>query len=131
MKPRSLSLILILTIPAFAGCSSTKPAVAEQAPPTYQATPESMPAATTLAAAPKLPEVVEAVKRVFKDAAVVHPDYKSSFLTGDFNGDKSQDLAVVVKPANLAEMNQQFPTWLLRDPRVPHDPAKPLHVEKD
>jgi len=132
MKPRSLLLVLIfLASPAFSGCSNTKPAVAEQAPPTYQATPESTPVATTLAAAPKLPEVEEAVKRVFKDAAVVHPDYQSSFLTGDFNGDNSQDLAVVVKPANLDQMNQQLPTWLLRDPRVPHNPTKPLRIEKD
>jgi hypothetical protein len=99
----------------------------------YQATPESTPVRTPVAAAPKLPEVEEAVKRVFKDAAVVHPDYKSSFLTGDFNGDLSQDLAVVLKPVpdKLADMNEELPRWLLRDPRVPHNPRAPLHVEKD
>jgi hypothetical protein len=132
MKPCFLSLILFsLTTCLLAGCGSTKQVAVEQAPPTYQATPVSTPATTALAAAPKLPEVEEAVKRVFKDAAVVHPDYKNSFLTGDFNGDHSQDLAVVVKPAKLEEMNEQYPSWILRDPRVPYDPQKPLHVEKD
>jgi hypothetical protein len=65
---------------------------------------------------------------------VVHPDYKSSVLAGDFNGDLSQDLAVVVKPVpeKLAEMNEQYPRWLLRDPREPHNPRQPpLRVEKD
>lgn len=84
-------------------------------------------------AAPKLPEVEDAVKRVFKDAAVVHPDYKSNFLTGDFNGDLSQDLAVVLKPVpeKLAVINEPYPSWLLRDPKVPRNPAEPLRVEKD
>ena len=84
-------------------------------------------------AAPRLPEVEEAVKRVFKDMAVIHSDYKTSVLTGDFNGDLSQDLAVVLKPVpeKLAEMNEPFPSWLLRDPRVPRNPAEPLQVEKD
>src|SRR6185503_12363075 len=63
---------------------------------------------------------------------IIHPDYKSSFLTGDFNGDSSQDLAVVLQPVpdRIAEMNVH-PLWLLRDPRVPHNPRAPLHVEKD
>jgi hypothetical protein len=114
------------------GCSNSKPALVEKAPVAYQATPESTPVPVDVAATPKLPEVEEAVKRVFKDTAVVHPDYKSSFLTGDFNGDTSQDLAVVLKPVpeKIAEMNQQ-PTWLLRDPRARYDPRIPLHVEKN
>jgi hypothetical protein len=85
------------------------------------------------AAAPNLPDVEEAVKRVFKDVAVVHPDYKSSVLTADFNGDMSQDLAVVLKPVpeKVAEMNEPYPSWLLRDPRVAPNPAEPLQIEKD
>ena len=64
---------------------------------------------------------------------MVHPDYKSSFLAGDFNGDLSQDLAVVLKPVpeKLADMNEEYPRWLLRDPRVPHNRREPLRVVKD
>jgi len=125
-------LLLVFTTALAAGCAGSKPAVVEQAPVAYQATPQSTPAKVDVAAAPKLSEVEDAVKRVFKDAVVVHPDYKSSFLTGDFNGDASQDLVVVLKPApeKLSEMNEQ-PTWLLRDPRVPNNPRAPLRVEKD
>ncbi len=130
-----LIVTFLLSICVATGCSSgTKQAVVETAPATYQPTPESPPADRLHSvAAPKLSEVEEAVKRVFKDVAVIHPDYKSSFLTGDFNGDLSQDLAVVLKPVpeKLADMNEEHPRWLLRDPRVPHNPREPLHVEKD
>lgn len=127
-----LLLSFLFTTVFVAGCGSSKPAVAEHAPPTYQATPESTPAKPVSATAPKLAEVEDAVKRVFKDAVVIHPDYKSSFLVGDFNGDTSQDLAVVLKPVpeKIAQMNEQ-PTWLLRDPRMPYNPRTPLQVEKD
>jgi hypothetical protein len=67
------------------------------------------------AAAPH--EVQEAVKRVFKESARVDSNLKPAFVTGDFNGDQSQDLAVVLKPeaARIAELNEEFPNWILRD----------------
>lgn len=123
----SVFSILLLT-----ACGSTKQAVVEQSPG-YQPTPQATPAKIAATAAPQLPEAEEAVKRVFKDAAVIHPDYKSNLLTGDFNGDLSQDLAVVLKPVpeKLAEMNEEFPRWLLRDPRGNREPKTQLRVEKD
>jgi hypothetical protein len=133
----SILFILLLSLAPLAfvsGCGSTKQAVVETAPAAYQPTPETpSPARLASVPAPNLPEVEAAVKRVFKDAAVVHPDYKPGFLAGDFNGDLSQDLAVVVKPVaeKLADMNEEHPRWLLRDPRMPHKPREPLRVEKD
>src|SRR5829696_3359161 len=117
-----LSLLLLFsTICLATACSSTKQAAVEQPPNPSKPPSETTPVKIGVAAAPKLPEVEEAVKRVFKDSAVVHPDYKSQVLTGDFNGDQSQDLAVVVKPVpeKLGEMNEEFPRWLLRDLHVP------------
>lgn len=66
----------------------------------------------------KLDVVQEAVKRVFKDAVVIDESRNPSFLVGDFNGDLSQDLAVILKPAEgrLSELNQEFPNWIAREP---------------
>jgi hypothetical protein len=58
------------------------------------------------------------VKRVFKDSALTDTTRQPMFVAGDFNGDSSQDIAVVLKPApdKLAAMNEEFPNWILRDP---------------
>jgi hypothetical protein len=49
------------------------------------------------------------------------------FIVGDFNGDASQDLAVVVKPAagKLEAINELYPAWLLRDPFVESQASDP------
>ena len=67
---------------------------------------------------PKLEEVQHAVKRIFKDAVVIDASRTPSFLVGDFNGDLSQDLAVILRPAEgkLSELNQEFPNWIAREP---------------
>jgi hypothetical protein len=82
-------------------------------------------------AAAKTAEIQEAVRRVFKDAAVVNSDYNPNFLAGDFNGDGSQDIAVIVKPVNLDLMNQELPPWLVREPRAKRDPRLALKIQKD
>ena len=137
MKLRSEKLVFLLSVlsvfPVFlaTGCHRQQPRV-EQPPETSQLIPSSLPVKTEVVADPKVAEVEAAVKRVFKDAAVIHPDYKNAFLTGDFNGDLSQDLAVVLKPSpdKIAELNED-PRWLLREPRASQRPQAPLRIEKD
>lgn len=114
----------------FAACSSAPKQLVE-APPSYQPTPQSTPMRIVSAPAPKLFEVQDAVKRVFKDAAVIDTSYNPSFLAGDFNGDTSQDIAVILKPAKLDEMNQELPPWLVREPRSNKLPTLRLRIEKD
>lgn len=67
---------------------------------------------------PELSAVQVAVKRVFKDTTVIDTRRKPIFIAGDFNGDRSQDIAVVVQPApdKLADLNEEFPNWILKDP---------------
>ena len=123
-----LAIILLI----LAGCSSTtKRTAVEAPPPAYQPTPESTPVRLTAPMAPKKPEVQEAVKRVFKDAAVLDPNYNPNYLMGDFNGDASQDLAVIIKPVNLDEMNQEYSPWLVRAPRTHRVDRTRLKIEKD
>jgi len=120
----------LLSLSLLVGCSSTKQRVVE-APPVYQPTPQATPVRMGVAQAPKLPEVQDAVKRVFKDAAVVDRSYDPHFLAGDFNGDTSQDIAVIIKPVKLDEMNQELPPWLLRDPLSNKPPIVRIPIQKD
>jgi hypothetical protein len=83
---------------------------------------------------PKPNEVQQVVARVFKDAALVEADRNPSFVVGDFNGDLSQDIAIVLKPAaaKLSELNEDFSPWILRDPFVIQKPGMaPLRITAD
>jgi hypothetical protein len=65
---------------------------------------------------PTQAEVRGAIARLYKDAVIVEP---SRFVVGDFNGDGSQDVAVVVTPATgmLGEINSEVANWILEDPQ--------------
>ena len=91
---------------------------------------------------PKADEVIEAMARVFNQTASLDETHAPSFLVGDFNGDGSEDLAVVTKASenSLAEINNDLANWILEDPRtipIPGTKAanklqrpKPVKVEK-
>ncbi|MGH9966930.1 MAG: hypothetical protein ACREBG_03720 [Pyrinomonadaceae bacterium] len=110
------------------GCdNSGQPAVEEAPAPASQASQVAPPVQLPKLSAPKLLEVQDAVKRVFKDAAVLDASRNPNFIAGDFNGDVSQDIAVVLKVASgkVAEMNEEFPPWILKDPFAPDQPRMP------
>jgi hypothetical protein len=131
---------IICAFSLLTGCSKSEKTIAEA--PARTVTVEAPPAPVTAPVdqsrlMPKLPppqinEVQEAVKRVFKEAVFVDTNQKPAFIVGDFNGDLSQDIAVVLKPAadKLPELNQEFANWLLRDlGAAPDQTASPqLHV---
>jgi hypothetical protein len=75
--------------------------------------------------APKPAEIQGAIKRIYKDAVTIDAN---QFIVGDFNGDSSQDVAVVVKPAmgKLEVINSEVANWILEDPqKIPlPDPTK-------
>lgn len=64
---------------------------------------------------PTIREVQEVVARSGQNAFAVDG---RGFAVGDFNGDGSQDIVVVVRPANdmLAKVNSQYAMWKLEDP---------------
>ena len=126
----SLSLQVYLAV-LFAVCSFVSGCdqpqqQAIEAPPSAQSTQaaQAEPVQLPNLSQPKLLEVQEAVKRVFKDAAVIDTSRNPNFMAGDFNGDFSQDIAVVltVSPGKQAEMNEEFPPWILRDVFAPGSP---------
>ena len=118
----SLWLVILTGSVALSGCAKppAQPIVEEAAAPQSSEAPSPPPQAKEMPQLPppNLEQVQEAVKRVFKDAVVIDASRKPSFLVGDFNGDSSQDLAVVLKPreGKLSELNQEFPNWIAREP---------------
>jgi len=109
-----LALIAVCTF--LFGCETAKKPVAE-AQPSPTAPPQGQPQQMAKLPPPDLSRVQEAVKRVFRDAALIDTSREPAFIAGDFNGDLSQDIAVVLKPApeKLSDLNEEFPTWILRD----------------
>ncbi|HVQ37594.1 MAG TPA: hypothetical protein VMS31_08675 [Pyrinomonadaceae bacterium] len=116
-------VVLISASSFFIGCSDGRKPLAETPPPPVTAeAPALLPAAPPdqpkpMPMPPQRNEVEAAVKRVFKEAVLIDTSNTPAFIVGDFNGDSSQDLAVVLKPASekLPELNEEFPNWILRD----------------
>lgn len=131
MGPKKTLVMLLVTIclQTFACSSNDNPKV--ETPPVAQASSEGPQVRLPTVVAPRLSEAQDAVNRVFKKAVVVDTDYSPAFLTGDFNGDLTEDLAVVLKvsPGKISEMNEQYPAWLLRDPFAPE--RSQLSVKED
>lgn len=105
------------------GCSKPPEAkpVAEQdavPPPTEPASQPTQPIQNPELPPPTTEDVRKAVERIFKSAVAIDQDRSPGFLVGDFNGDLSQDLAVIVKPGagKLSDLNQEFPNWIAREP---------------
>jgi len=109
------SLLLCLSAcarPPAAGPKEETPAAAElpkpeeptpnvAAPPPPPATPE---------------EARQTLARVYGNVVSLEPG-RPNFVVGDFNGDGSQDIALVVRPdkAKLADINSEVASWIIRD----------------
>jgi hypothetical protein len=107
---------LISSLSLFAGCSRAEKPVAE-APPAQVTAPADQPPQVTKLPVAQVNEVQQAVKRVFKGSVLIDTSRKPSFTVGDFNGDFSEDIAIVLKPEpeKLSDLNEEFPGWILRD----------------
>jgi hypothetical protein len=135
-----LSLFILAAAFVSLACAAANQPVRGDSTATTTPTPQSAQAApqTTTSsevnkkaggtATPKLAEVQEAVTRVCQDSVTIDTSRSEPFFTGDFNGDGSQDLAVIVKPAKgaLSKLNSEYANWIIEDPLkvVMPDPNK-------
>jgi hypothetical protein len=144
LSPKLAGLIILaLTISApllFAACGDRRgqTEVATQTPapvqaqnsaatePTQAASPSAT--ATPKPVPPQASEVNDKLARIFGGAVQSDATAAGRALVGDFNGDGSEDVAVVVKPAadRLEEINGEVANWILGDPQraVVPDPTK-------
>src|SRR5438105_2215177 len=74
--------------------------------------------------APTPAEVHATITRIFKGAVRITPEAAPVFVVGDFNGDQSQDIAIVVEPVKeaLDELNSDVAAWRIRDPLAANSP---------
>lgn len=86
---------------------------------TPQATATPAPQKAGGPSAPTLAEVKGAVARVYLDAVLIDASRGTPFVVGDFNGDGSEDIAVVVRPARgaLPKLNSEYANWIVEDPQ--------------
>ena len=125
-RRKSLSLACLVLaaamLAALQGCTSNQSQNVEKpiAASTPQPTPASSPIAPPKLAPPTKAQVEEAFHRVFGDDLVAQSDAGSdhaAFIVGDFNGDQSEDLAIIVRPAagKLNDVNSEFANWIIQD----------------
>jgi hypothetical protein len=122
-------LLLIVFTTCMCACARPDEPKAEEPPPPRvepQASRQPAPAQTEQDHEPPgLAEVEGKIKEVFKGAVILDSSRGKSIVAGDFNGDASQDLAVVVRPveAMIEEINSEFASWMLGDPLTAALPA--------
>jgi len=80
-----------------------------------QKTPEAQPDLPP--APPTAADAASALQRIFGGDLVLEQGIRPAFIAGDFNGDDSQDLAVIVRPApgKLQDLNSELANWIIQD----------------
>jgi hypothetical protein len=83
-------------------------------------------------------ELRDVIARNYKDAVIIDISQSVLFLTGDFNGDNSEDIAIVVKPGKgkLSVLNSEYANWIVEDPhqKPPEDQQRrppPVFVQRN
>jgi hypothetical protein len=107
---------------ALQGCTANQAQNVEK--PIAVATPQPSPAGSPVAP-PKLPpptkaQVEEAFHRVFGEDLIsqsAEGGGQPTFIVGDFNGDQSEDIAIIVQPSagKLDDINSELANWIIQD----------------
>jgi hypothetical protein len=123
----------LLALLAMVGCKPTTQARMERPIPMTTPTPQKSPEPVSAPQPPTAPEVANALHRIFGDDLIVEQDSKRpAFIAADLNGDDSQDLAVIVRPApgKLADINSELANWIIQDADTFFVPPSEGHVVK-
>ena len=125
-RAKSLSLLRFILaaaiLAALPGCTSNQAQNIEKpiAAATLQPTPAASPAVPPKFPPPTKAQIKEAVSRAFGEALIPQVEDAggaATFIVGDLNGDQSEDLAVIARPApgKLDEVNNELSNWIVQD----------------
>ncbi len=133
----SLSIIALIFSSACVKPQEPPPRKETMAQPPPEPPPPPKPTEADLAPA-KPEEARSALARIYQTAVTLDPN--QNFITGDFNGDQSPDIALIVKPSESAmeDINSEVANWILGDPTKVvimkktgvHPPTAPVRIEK-
>lgn len=126
------SCIVIASLILYQGASSKRPRVEIS---TDQKEKIAQPPVEPVESKPEQPpapaEIRAVIERIYKDAATVDESHGNAFTVGDFNGDQSQDIAIIIRPVKgkLPQINDEYANWIIEDPRImpqldPHQNAQ-------
>src|SRR5689334_19076421 len=120
-------IAICCTLLATTACAPDKSAERSREAPiqlTAAATKETPPQSPAPLPPPTLADVRDALHRVFGDSLA--STRIGAFVTGDFDGDQSQDVAVIVRPnaARLRDINDPLANWIVEDPAHAYLPPR-------
>jgi len=117
---------------AFTGCKQQggREARYEKPIPVTTPLPQKSPEPAAPLPPPTSVEVAGVLSRVFADDLRLASSAQALFIAGDFNGDDSQDLAMIVRPApgKLEDINSELANWIIQDADVFFVPPSGQHV---
>ena len=124
MNRRLLIVFCLTMLIACHRATENKPQVSQlPSSPVATETPrQSRPSATDA-------ELRAVIKRNYEDVVTVDDSSPTPFMIGDFNGDSSEDIAVVVRPQKLSDLNSEYVNWILEDPH--HLQQASMNVSKN
>lgn len=117
---KSLFFIALVVSALTLSCANT-------APSNNQQQPQSLPSPSP---SPSVNEAQEALEKIYQDAVVIDVNQAHPLMTGDFNGDGSEDIGIIVRPVKdkLVKINSEYANWILEDP---HKTTPARVVESD
>jgi hypothetical protein len=141
----SLYLFIACLMILLTGCvKSEQEQPVMEAPPAPPTAPDTQRPAPAQMAPPSPAEVQNVIKRVYQGAVTLDANLNTYFIVGDYNGDSSEDIAIIVRPvqASLADINHELADWMLCDPTKVRQPGSevvqrelpesiPVVIEKD
>jgi hypothetical protein len=116
--------LLGLSLALATACQKREPTSTDQSTKAQTSTPAATTdgastASSTGEVAPphSISELQGVTARIYKEAVIVDSSRNDNFVVGDFNGDGSQDIAVIVRPGKgmLPELNSEYANWIRED----------------